>query len=136
MEGFNPIMPDVSRTLSDDQIWALVAFLQAQGGEVTVSAEDVAAAAEEGGAAEPAANGGANVGGADVAVADDPVELMRELGCFACHQLGDEGNTIGPPFTDVGARRDAGYIRESILDPGADLVRYLSNQTGQGGLNR
>ena len=158
VEGYNPIMPDVSRTLSDDQIWALVAFLQAQGGEVTVTAEDLAAAGEEGGAAggtEPAASGGA-----DVPATDDPLELMRELGCFACHQLGDEGNTIGPAFTDIGARVDAAYIRESILDPGAEvspgyenfagmmptnfgdritaaqletLVDFLSKQTGGGG---
>ena len=85
---------------------------------------------------------------------------MRELGCLACHQLGDEGNAVGPALTDVGARGDAAYIRESILDPEAEispgyenfagmmpanfgermtaaqlqsLVDYLSNQTGGGG---
>ncbi|MGH7417348.1 MAG: c-type cytochrome, partial [Candidatus Rokuibacteriota bacterium] len=36
--GFEPIMPDVSRTLSPQQIWALVAFLESQGGTVDVTA--------------------------------------------------------------------------------------------------
>ncbi|MFB6240225.1 MAG: cytochrome c, partial [Gemmatimonadota bacterium] len=36
VEGFQPIMPDMSAQLSPGQIWALVAFLQSQGGEVTV----------------------------------------------------------------------------------------------------
>jgi len=116
VEGYNPIMPDVTRTLSDDQVWALVAFLEAQGGEVTVTADDIAASAggdEAAGGAPPAGEGGA------VATASDPRQLMTELGCLACHQLGGEGNAVGPALDDVGARRDAEYIRESILDPTA-----------------
>ncbi|MCI0432935.1 MAG: cytochrome c, partial [Gemmatimonadetes bacterium] len=34
--GYQPIMPDLRRTLSGAQIWALVAYLQSLGGEVTV----------------------------------------------------------------------------------------------------
>src|SRR5919199_2671968 len=39
--GFGPIMPDMRRQLSNDQIWATVAFLESQGGEVNVTGEDV-----------------------------------------------------------------------------------------------
>src|SRR5918997_6888026 len=39
--GFEPIMPDMRRSLSNDQIWATVAFLQAQGGEATVTGADI-----------------------------------------------------------------------------------------------
>lgn len=158
VEGYNPIMPDVSRTLSGDQTWALVAFLQAQGGEVTVTADDLASTAEDAGDGGAEAGAGAGAGAA-VPATDDPAELMRQLGCLACHVLGGEGNPIGPSFDDVGARVDAAYIRESILDPAAEispgyenfagmmppnfgermtaaqleaLVRFLSNQTGGG----
>ncbi len=117
VEGYAPIMPDVRRTLSEDQIWALVAFLQAQGGEVTVTAADLPRGG--GGGAEAAAS--AAPAGTGLAAADDPTALLNELGCLVCHQLGDQGNAVGPALTDVGARRDAGYIRESILDPGADV---------------
>jgi cytochrome c551/c552 len=97
--------------LPEDQIWALVAFLQAQGGEVTVTADEFSS--------EPAVEQGAT--SSSLAAASDPVELMNELGCFACHQLEGQGNAIGPSLDDVGARRDAEYIRESILSPGADI---------------
>lgn len=115
VEGYNPIMPDARRILSNDQIWALVAFLQSQGGEVTVTADDIGFSDEGDEAA------GAPTAGPALPTTNDPEELLEFLGCFACHQLGDKGNAIGPPLTDVGARRDAAYIRQSILDPGADI---------------
>jgi len=41
VSGFEPIMPDMRRQLSEDQIWATVAYLESQGGEVTVTADDI-----------------------------------------------------------------------------------------------
>ncbi len=115
VEGYAPIMPDARRTLSEDQIWALVAFLQAQGGEVTVTGADLA---QSGGGAAEAASSPAPAGAA-LAVAAEPLALLNELGCLVCHQLGEQGNAVGPALTDVGARRDADDIRESILEPAA-----------------
>ncbi|HEY5645939.1 MAG TPA: c-type cytochrome, partial [Pseudomonadales bacterium] len=115
VEGYGPIMPDARRILSEDQIWALVAFLQAQGGEVTVTGADLPQAEE---ASEAPA---ATAAGSTLAAAADPLALLNELGCLVCHQLGEQGNAVGPALTDVGARRDADYIRESILNPGADV---------------
>jgi mono/diheme cytochrome c family protein len=116
VEGYAAIMPDVRRTLSADQTWALVAFLQAQGGAVTVTGDDIGDA-DSGSPADAGSAASASL----LAVSSDPVELMDELGCFVCHQLGDQGNAIGPALTDVGARGEADYIRESILQPGADV---------------
>src|SRR5690606_13849181 len=42
--GYVPIMPDMRRTLSGTQIWAVVAYLESLGGTVTVTGDDVAAA--------------------------------------------------------------------------------------------
>ena len=39
--GFENIMPDMRKQLSEDQIWAVIAYLQSQGGEVTVTAADI-----------------------------------------------------------------------------------------------
>src|SRR5919198_4910529 len=39
--GFDPIMPDMRKQLSEDQIWATVAFLESQGGEVDVTGDDI-----------------------------------------------------------------------------------------------
>ncbi len=120
VEGYNPIMPDARRLLSEEQIWALVAFLESQGGVVTVSAADLEQAGV-GQAAGPPTGAPAATPTSPLAAATDPVELLNELGCLACHKLGDQGNALGPALTDVGARRDADYIREAILDPAADI---------------
>lgn len=117
VEGYNPIMPDVSRTLGEDQVWALVAYLQAQGGEVTVSAQDIASAdSPDSSEATPTP-----AGTPPVPATEDPGELLVELGCLTCHRVRGEGNPVGPSLDDVGARRDVAYIRESILDPAAQV---------------
>lgn len=133
VEGFQPIMPDVRRTLSEEQIWALVAFLQDQGGEVTVTADDVTAATagaggEEGAAAE-AGQAGAAQGEVDPGVSN-PVAILDQFGCLACHKLGEQGSEVGPPFTDIGARRDEAYIRRSIVEPGAEIAEGYEQFAG------
>jgi mono/diheme cytochrome c family protein len=128
VDGYEPIMPDMSRTLSSSQIWAIIAFLQSQGGEVTVEAADVEMGADVAGGpggAEgrlAAAGSGPGVGSAGASGADpgDPMALLRDQTCLSCHQLEGEGGPIGPAFDDVGARLDADAIRRSILDPNAD----------------
>lgn len=130
VEGYNPIMPDVSRTLSAEQAWALVAFLQSQGGEVTVTADDLPA---EGGPATEAA-AGAGVAGAGVAAGGtatlDPRQIIDEMACLQCHQLGEQGAPLGPPFDGMGTRLDAGQIRESILRPNADTAQGYESFAG------
>ncbi len=113
--GYQPIMPDVSRTLSANQIWALVAYLESQGGQVDVTAADLEAEAESG---EETAGGS---GPAEVATTD-PQELLDQMQCLACHRLGSQGQEVGPPFDGIGGRRDAAYIRGSILDPAAEVA--------------
>ena len=119
VEGFQPIMPDLRRTLSEPEIWALVAFLQSQGGPVTVTAADIPRAEVSAAGAQAIGDGG-GLAAAHPAVTD-PMELLRTNACFACHQLGEEGVALGPTFDMVGAR-DAEYIRRSILLPNADTA--------------
>ncbi len=115
VEGYNPIMPDMRRSLSNAQIWSLVAFLQSQGGEVTVSGADVT---EEAGGATPAATT-APAAATPATASLDPVEIMRANTCLVCHQFNGEGTPMGPPFDGMGGRVQADYIRESILNPSA-----------------
>ncbi|MGH7674324.1 MAG: c-type cytochrome [Gemmatimonadales bacterium] len=121
--GFEPIMPDLSRTLSPQQIWALVAFLESQGGTVDVSAADIPAAAP--GSGEREAGSAAFAGGST-----DPMTLFRAGGCVGCHKLGAEGGAIGPDLSRIGARSSATQIRESILDPGARIARGYEQLAG------
>lgn len=125
--GYEPIMPDMSRTLSPAQVWALVAYLESLGGTVTVSAADLPAdaAAGDGAGAVAASNGAAGVtaapGAAPVTASLEPREVMRANNCFLCHKLGDEGGVIAPPFDGMGAL-GAERIRRGILVPNADTA--------------
>ena len=130
VEGFAPIMVDASRTLSSTQIWALVAYLQSQGGEITVTAADV----EEGGGEAPAAGGAPMAGGgaAGGAVANgslDPQELLQAGTCIACHTLTGP-SLLGPSFETIGARLTAEEIRTSILDPNASVAAGYETMAG------
>lgn len=124
VEGYEPIMPDMSRTLSPAQIWSVVAYLQSQGGEVTVEASDIETTSASAGA-ETAGPGTPTPAGAALGIAGgstDPMTVLREGTCLTCHTLGDEGGPIGPPFDSIGARRDPAHIRRSILYPAADTT--------------
>jgi mono/diheme cytochrome c family protein len=116
--GYEPIMPDVGRTLSPQQIWALVAFLESLGGTVDVTASDIPAA--------PAATSGTAGAAGAARIANgstDPMAIIRAAGCIACHKVGTEGGAIGPDFTRIGARLSAAQIREGILAPDARIAR-------------
>ena len=111
VDGFEPIMPDMRIQFSNEQIWALVAYLESVGGEVTVTGTDIMAT-DDGSSAAAAT-------GAPATASTDPVEIMRANACLACHILAGEGTEMGPTFDGMGARVDADYIRESILEPAA-----------------
>lgn len=120
-EGFDPMVFAAS-LYSSSQIWAMVAFLQAQGGEVTVTGDDVVASEGE----APTTSGAAGPATASA----DPVEIMRNTLCFGCHLLGDEGVEVGPPFDGMGSRLDAEYIRRSILDPSREAAEGYEQLLG------
>jgi nitric oxide reductase subunit C len=85
-------------------------------------------------------------GPALAAVGDRP-QIFNQM-CIACHSLGGQGGTIGPPLDGIGSRRDAEYIRSWLHDPRAlkadakmpklplsdgqidELVAFLSTQKG------
>jgi putative heme-binding domain-containing protein len=42
--------------------------------------------------------------------------------CGQCHQVGTRGGKMGPDLTRVGRTRSLAYLRESIVDPSADIT--------------
>jgi cytochrome c2 len=125
VEGYQPSMPPLGRQLSDLEMVAVVAFLQSQGGEVTVNGQTrFPKWRGEGGAAVAAA---APAAPATATAAVSPAgaagpELMQQWGCVACHKLDGPERLLGPSLWDIGARKDASYIRDSILEPDAVVV--------------
>lgn len=45
--------------------------------------------------------------------------LYASRGCTACHVVNGDGGTQGPDLSDVGSRRGAAHLRESLLEPAA-----------------
>lgn len=43
-------------------------------------------------------------------------------GCTACHTIGSKGRAYGPDLSDIGGRRSAASLRESLLDPNAEVA--------------
>lgn len=119
--GYEPIMPEMGRILSPQQLWALVAFLESQGGTVDVSASDIPPASGPATSGAPPASSGAAGGIANGST--DPMTIIRGAGCTACHKISGEGGAIGPELTHVGARLSANLIRESILTPDAKIAK-------------
>ncbi len=120
VSGYEPIMPEMGRTLSPQQLWALVAFLESNGGTVDVTASDIPPAS---GSAAPAATGGGGGAPGIAGGSTDPMTIIRGAGCTGCHKMNGEGGAIGPDLTHVGSRLSTNLIRESILLPDAKTAK-------------
>lgn len=48
-------------------------------------------------------------------------KVYERNGCSGCHRIGNEGSVFGPELTRIGAGRSTEYIRESIVNPSADI---------------
>lgn len=90
----NTEMPG-SFNLPDHEIWRMVGYVQQLGrqGAVEIPTGDAAAG----------------------------TIVYQQLGCAQCHSIGGQGGFLGPELTDVGAKRALRHLRNSIVNPDADL---------------
>ena len=91
----NTEMPG-ARNLPAREIWRMVAYVQQLGRQ---------------GSPEPS-TGEAAKGAA----------VYKKSGCASCHRINGDGAFLGPDLSDIGARRALRHLRESIVDPGADIA--------------
>jgi putative heme-binding domain-containing protein len=47
--------------------------------------------------------------------------LFRSKGCIGCHRVNGEGGGLGPDLTQIGKMRSVDHLRQSIVEPGADV---------------
>jgi putative heme-binding domain-containing protein len=81
--------------LTDQEVWRVVAHVQQMSRQV----------------APESITGDAKAGAA----------VYESTGCAVCHTIGGRGGFLGPDLTDVGSKRAARHLRESILNPNADI---------------
>ena len=131
VSGYQPIMPVMTRQLSPEQVWAAIAYLEAQGGTVDVTGDDIAKAKQAAGPATAAGGGATPAGGPGLAGGStDPKQIIQAAGCLACHKLEGQGQVIAPDLTHVGSRRDADAIRRKILDPASSITQGYEKLAG------
>lgn len=60
--------------------------------------------------------------------------LYERSGCASCHIVRGVGTALGPELSEIGARRNAAYLRESVVNPGAAVPeRFLTVSATAGG---
>lgn len=73
-----------------------------------------------------ACGGGGDAGGGAEAGAGrelfEQAVIGSQAGCITCHSLTPDEVIVGPSMAGIACRGDEAYIRESILDPDAQLV--------------
>jgi cytochrome c oxidase cbb3-type subunit III len=47
--------------------------------------------------------------------------VYQKNGCASCHSIDGKGGILGPDLSDIGAKRAAPYLRQSIMEPSADI---------------
>ncbi|MDP6980710.1 MAG: c-type cytochrome [Myxococcota bacterium] len=117
VDGYQPTMPNISRApigLTDGEIIAVVAFLQNEGGEITVTPATRFEAAGEAGSQPVARTEGEGP--------LDALAIIKKYNCEACHDLAGAERRLGPPLHDIGARQTRAQILHSIVEPDAEIA--------------
>ena len=58
--------------------------------------------------------------------------VYLKTGCANCHMVNGNGNSIGPDLSEIGAIRNAAYLRQALIDPGAALPESTDPDNGYG----
>jgi quinol-cytochrome oxidoreductase complex cytochrome b subunit len=53
-------------------------------------------------------------------------QVVAQSGCLACHKIGDNGGTLGPDLTEIGAKLPAQGIARTLINPSGIMPRYNS----------
>ena len=118
VDGFLAGMPAINKPpigLTDDEIKAVVAYLESLGGTPSVTL-----ATDLGYITEVSAIAPAPAGAALGAGLDGPGVFTTYL-CNTCHSIDAPNPLVGPSLFDVGSRLSNAEIYEAVMDPDASL---------------
>ena len=60
----------------------------------------------------------------DAAAGELVFKNAKGANCIHCHQIGNDGNMIGPPLTVIGTKLNKGQLYEAILYPSASILMH------------
>lgn len=89
-------MPGYGVRVGEENIWRLVSYIRSTAVKP-----------------EPAPKGSAFAG---------QTLFWGKGGCGQCHRVSSRGGVMGPDLTRVGRKRSVAYLRQSVIDPSADLT--------------
>ena len=55
---------------------------------------------------------------------EDGKVAVAGQGCLTCHKIGENGGTLGPDLTDIGAKLPSAGIRRTLLNPSGIMPPY------------
>ncbi len=55
---------------------------------------------------------------------EEGAAVTASSGCLGCHKIGENGNTLGPPLTDVGDRLGRDAIARTLMNPTPPMPSY------------
>jgi menaquinol-cytochrome c reductase cytochrome b/c subunit len=55
-------------------------------------------------------------------------EITASAGCLGCHKIGENGNTLGPNLTEIGARLGKDAIARTLVNPTAPMPSFRTLQ--------
>jgi len=58
-------------------------------------------------------------------------DVAASSGCTACHKFGENGNTLGPELTEIGAKLPAPAIERTLVNPTSPMPSYQSMQQNE-----
>ena len=79
-----------------------------------------------GGSARAAGEAPANDSGSDAV--QRGAYIFNAAGCLGCHKIGENGNTLGPNLTDIGARLGKDAIARTLINPTPPMPSFRALQ--------
>ena len=58
-------------------------------------------------------------------------QVVAQLGCLGCHKIGENGNTLAPDLTEIGAKLPAEGIRRTLTNPAGIMPQYPPEEVGE-----
>lgn len=119
------LMPLFGKTLSETEIWALVAYIRFLGKDTSHPVFLPSGANSERPRAEPVSGKQLQIftqwfeekDKSDAAIAKGKKLFIKKKSCFACHQLEEEGGRVGPEFVRAGFLYPPQWVYAWMMSP-------------------